>query len=255
MDQPLTVNPPGRLIRVDGATIAYHRSEGKAPGVMFLGGFMSDMSGIKATTLELYCRKTARAFTRFDYFGHGESTGRFKDGTIGRWCDDALAVLDEVASGPQILVGSSMGGWIMVLVALARSARIKALVGLAPALDFTEDLLFARFDAAQRATLERDGVLNFPSDYGDRPYPIAKKLIVEARQRLLLGAPIRLPCPIRILQGMIDADVPWQHALRIAERIEGSDVQLALIKDGDHRLSRPEDLTRLCATIDGLTNS
>lgn len=246
--------PPRRLTRQNGATIAYHRSEGKTPGVMFLGGFMSDMAGIKATTLERHCRATGRAFVRFDYFGHGESDGQFVEGTIGRWRDDALAVLDEIAQGQQILVGSSMGGWIMLLVALARPARVRALIGVAPAPDFTEDLLYRALDAEQRATLEREDVVNLPSDYGDRPYPIARALIVEAREHLLLGAPIPLARPIRLLQGMADSDVPWRHALRIVECIAGMDVQLTLIKDGDHRLSRPEDLARLCATIDELAS-
>lgn len=252
MNQPSTLSPLKRQIRVDGATIAYRRREGKAPGVMFLGGFMSDMNGIKAVTLDLHCRQTGRAFVRFDYYGHGESTGRFEDGTIGRWRDDALAVLDEIASGPQILVGSSMGGWIMSLVAMARPARVKALIGVAPALDFTEDLLFAKFDASQRAKIARDGVIELPSDYGDRPYPITESLIAEARKHLLLREPISFACPVRLLQGMRDVDVPWPHALRIAERIESPDVELTLIKDGDHRLSRPEDLGRLCAAIDAL---
>ncbi len=255
MNQSPIANQPSRLTRVDGATIAYHRSEGKAPGVMFLGGFMSDMNGIKATTLEHHCRASGRAFVRFDYFGHGESSGRFEDGTIGRWRDDALTVLDEIAQGPQILVGSSMGGWIMLLVALARHERVRALVGVATAPDFTEDLLHAKFDAGQRAALARDGVLELPSDYGDRPYPISHRLIVEARQHLLLGAPIALNCPIRLLQGMKDHDVPWPHALRLIERIEGGNVELTLIKDGDHRLSRPEDLARLCAMIDALATT
>jgi pimeloyl-ACP methyl ester carboxylesterase len=255
MNQSPFSTPPSRLTRLDGATIAYHRSEGKAPGVMFLGGFMSDMNGIKATTLERHCREGGRAFVRFDYFGHGESDGRFVEGTIGRWRDDALAVLDEVATGPQILVGSSMGGWIMLLVALARPERVRALIGVAPAPDFTEDLLHATFDPGQRAALERDGVIDLPSDYGNRPYPIARALIVEARQHLLLGAPIPLACPVRLLQGMADADVSWRHALRIVERIEGGDVLLTLVKDGDHRLSRRQDLARLCATIDELASA
>lgn len=255
MNQSSISSPPDRLKRADGTTIAYRRSEGKAPGVMFLGGFMSDMSGIKATTLERHCRDAGRAFVRFDYFGHGESDGRFEDGTIGRWRDDALTVLDEATHGPQILVGSSMGGWVMLLVALARPTRVRALLGLAPAPDFTEDLLYAGFDPETRARLEREGVVNLPSDYGEQPYPITRRLIVEARQHLVLNAPIPIDCPVELFQGMADADVPWRHALRLTERITAGNVTVTFIKDGDHRLSRPQDLARFCSALDALALS
>jgi pimeloyl-ACP methyl ester carboxylesterase len=252
MNQPESNAAPSRLNRDDGATIAYRRSEGKGPGVVFMGGFMSDMSGIKATTIEAHCRRTGRAFVRFDYLGHGLSSGRFEDGTIGRWRDDAIAVLDQTTEGPQIVVGSSMGGWIALLVALARPERVHALIGLAAAPDFTEDLLHNEFDAETRAKLEREGKIEMPSDYGDAPYPITHRLIVEGRQHLLLGQPIALDCPVRLFQGMHDNDVPWRHALRIIERIDAGNAILTLIKDGDHRLSRPEDLTRICTEIDAL---
>jgi pimeloyl-ACP methyl ester carboxylesterase len=255
MSQSATIASPSRLTRGDGATIAYRKNEGKSPGVMFMGGFMSDMTGIKATTIEAHCRATGRAFVRFDYFGHGESSGRFEDGTIGRWREDALAVLDEVTAGPQIVVGSSMGGWVALLVALARPERVRALIGLAAAPDFTEELLHAGFDTATRAALERDGRIEIPSDYGDTPYPITHRLIVEGRRHLLLDRPIGLRCPVRLFQGMRDVDVPWRHALSIVERIEDENVILTLIKDGDHRLSRPEDLARICAEIDALATA
>ena len=240
------------LTREGGAAIAYRRTAGAAPGVMFLGGFRSDMTGAKALALEGFCRARKQGFLRFDYSGHGATGGEFTRCTISTWLGDSLDALDRLTQGPQILVGSSMGGWIMLLVALARPERVHALIGVAPAPDFTEDLLYTVFDAGQRMALERDGAIDLPSDYGDRPYPIARTLIVEARRHLLLGAPIPLACPVRLLQGMADADVPRRHALRLVERIEGGDVQLTLIKDGDHRLSRPQDLARLCAVIDGL---
>ena len=243
-------SPPSLLQRAGGEAIAYRRVEGAEPGVMFFGGFMSDMTGTKATALEAHCRSTGRAFVRFDYSGHGESGGAFRDGTIGAWRDDALAVLDEVARGPQVLVGSSMGGWIMLLAALARPERVKALVGVAAAPDFTEDLIWSTLDDEGRRQLTATGEIVMPCDYGEEPYPITMGLIEEGRSRLLLRAPIALRCPIHLLQGMRDEDVPWRTALRIAERFESERVTVELVKDGDHRLSRDEDLARLCAAID-----
>jgi len=248
--------PPARLARPDGHTLAYHSTaaapgDGR-PGVVFCGGFMSDMTGTKATALEAFAQRQGLAFVRFDYLGHGASSGAFADGTIGRWAEDAIAVLDEVARGPQILVGSSMGGWIMLLAALARPQRVAGLVGIAPAPDFTEDLMWDRYDAEVRATLQRDGVYQEPSAYSEAPYPITLGLIEEGRDHLLLRAPIPLACPLRILQGMKDADVPWQTALRLAERIESRDVEVTLVKDGDHRLSESRDLARLCDSVAGL---
>lgn len=242
--------PPSRLVRSDGATIAYHRIGGKGPGVMFLGGFMSDMTGIKAATFETHCRENGRAFVRFDYAGHGQSSGRFVDGTLSRWLDDAQAVLDELTSGPQLLVGSSMGGWLMLRLALARPQRVLGLIGIATAADFTADLLDRQLDALTRAKLLRDGVIEIPSDYGDTSYPITRALIDDGRRHLLLGGPIGLRCPVHLLQGMNDRDVPWQTALRIAERLDSATVIVTLIKDGDHRLSRPQDLARFTSAID-----
>ena len=240
------------LSRPGGTTIAYRRLDGSQPGVMFLGGFRSDMTGTKATALEGACRAAGRAFIRFDYSGHGRSSGEFLDGTIGSWRDDALAVLDEAACGQQVLVGSSMGGWIMLLLALARPERVAGLVGVAAAPDFTEDLMWNRYGADMRAALKERGVLYVPSDYDDRDYPIAYRLIEEGRRHLLLGRPIAIHCPIRLLHGKRDADVPWITASRIAERVLSDDVRVFLVPDGDHRLSRDEDLARLWALVDDL---
>ena len=248
--------PPPTLLERDGReTIAYRAMAGSTPGVMFCGGFMSDMTGTKATALEAHCRRIGRAFVRFDYSGHGESGGAFRDGTIGGWRDDALAVLDRVASGPQVLVGSSMGGWIVLLLALVRPERVAGLVGVAAAPDFTEDLIWSTLDDEGRRTLAETGEIVMPCDYGDDPYPITMGLIEEGRDRLLLRAPIAIGCPIHLLQGMRDEDVPWRTALRIAEQVESERVTVELVKDGDHRLSRDEDLARLTAAVEGIAGA
>ncbi|MBM3482132.1 MAG: alpha/beta hydrolase [Alphaproteobacteria bacterium] len=251
MPQAPTPATPNWLNRRFGR-IAYHRSEGKSPGVMFLGGFMSDMTGIKATALERHCRETGRAFLRFDYRGHGQSDGRFEDGTIGSWLEDATAVFDELTSARQILVGSSMGGWIAVLLARARPERVHALIGLAAAPDFTEDLSKSGLDSKAREALERDGVAYLPSDYGDRPYPITRALIEDGRSHLVLRSTIGFSRPVHLIQGMRDPDVPWVTALRLAECLESQSVVVTLVKDGDHRLSRPEDLARLFDAVDAM---
>lgn len=244
------------LPREDGTTTAYHRlspeNGGKFPGVVFLGGFASDMTGTKATFLEAHCHARGQAFVRFDYFGHGASSGRFADGTVGRWLGDALAVIDRLTQGPQILVGSSMGGWLMLLAALARPERIAGLVGVAAAPDFTEALMWQAMPSAAREQLLREGQWLEPSRYGP-DLPITRRLIEEGRHHLLLDAPIALLAPVRLLHGMADPDVPWRWALRIAERLEGADVVVTLIKDGDHRLSRAQDLARLAAAVDELS--
>ena len=243
---------PEILARPDGATIAYHRVPGKSPGVIFLGGFMSDMTGTKATALEQACRDDGRAFVRFDYYGHGQSSGAFVDGTIGRWKDDALAVLNELTEGPQVLVGSSMGGWIMLLTALAAQERVAGLVGIAPAPDFTRTLMWDDFDDNIRETLKRDGVYLEPSEYSDEPYSISLALIEEGDNHMILDAGIDLKCPVRILQGMRDDDVPWQHALKLINALTSTDVTLNLNKTGDHRLSEPDDIERLTTTVENL---
>jgi len=240
---------PARLELADGATLAYHRSPGAAPGVVFLGGFTSDMTGIKATTLERWCRGRGQAFVRFDYSGHGASSGRFADGTIGRWTEEALAVLDELTDGPQILVGSSMGAWLMLLAALARPERIAALLGLACAADFTEYLLWDRLDESLRDRLRRERVITLPSPYGE-PYLIAMNLIEEAaRHRLLERPELPIRCPVRLIHGMADADVPWRTSLRVMEQLASPDARLILVKDGEHTLSREQDLLLLTRTL------
>ena len=215
-------------------------------------GFRSDMNGIKATALAGHCRSRDHAFLRFDYFGHGASSGDFRAGTIGRWLEDALAVIDRLTEGPQILVGSSMGGWIALLAALARPGRLKALIGIAPAPDFTEDLIWARLSEAQRRELLERGELAAASAYEADPIPITLRLVEEGRRHLLLRGPIRLSCPVRLLHGMEDPDVPYQTSLRLVERLTGIEAVVELIEDGDHRLSRPQDLTRLFAAVDAM---
>jgi pimeloyl-ACP methyl ester carboxylesterase len=211
---------------------------------------MSDMSGTKAIALEDYCREKELNFLRFDYFGHGDSSGDFADGTIGRWAEDAVAVLDQLTEGPQILVGSSMGGWIMLLAALARPARIAGLIGIAAAPDFTEDLMWEAFSPEIRDEILNQGRYERPSVYGDDPYVITRNLIEDGRRNLLLRDVIPIRCPVRLLQGMADDDVPWKTALRLAGALESDEVEVTLVKKGDHRLSEPQDLRRLFRALD-----
>jgi pimeloyl-ACP methyl ester carboxylesterase len=246
------MNLPENLPRRDGATIAYRRVSGAAPGIVFLAGLRSDMTGAKASYLDAYCRRRGRAYVRFDYFGHGASSGDFADGTVGRWAEDATAVIDELTEGPQILVGSSMGGWIMLLAARARSERIKALVGIAAAPDASEDLLWPRLDAAQRNALLTLGSVTLPSEYDPAGYTYRLSLIEDGKRHLVMRAPLALVCPVRLLHGMRDPSVPWQTSLRLAEQLTGRDVTVTLVKDGDHRLSTEPDLARLAATLDEL---
>jgi pimeloyl-ACP methyl ester carboxylesterase len=246
---------PSILTLPNGAKIAYRQSPGREPGVIFLGGFMSAMTGTKATALEAWCRERGRAFICFDYQGHGASSGRFEDGTLGCWSEDTLAVLDRLTKGPQILLGSSMGAWIMLLVAQARPERIAGLVGVACAVDFSEYMLWQGLDAASRERLRHDGVVYLPSDYAEEaPYAITLNFIEEARHHLLLSShqPLSITCPVRLLHGMQDPHVPWQVSAQIAARLAGQDVQVVLIKDGEHRMSRDCDLavlTKLLAEL------
>lgn len=230
--------------------IAFNRTGEKGPEVMFCGGFRSNMAGTKALALEAHCAASGRAFTRFDYRGHGESGGDFVDGTIGDWLDDTLAVLDEATVGPVVLVGSSMGAWVALLAALARPLRVTGLVLIAPAVDFTERLIWERLPEADRETLVRDGIWLRESDYVDEPDRITLRLIEEGRQHLLLGQPIPFDGPVRILHGMGDETVPWQFAVRTAEMLTCSDVVVTLVKNGDHRLSDEEGLARLMGAVD-----
>jgi len=241
----------GRLDRGDGTVLAWAKQEGRGPTIVFLPGFRSDMTGDKATGLAAFAAERGQAMLRFDYSGHGASDGSFLDGTIGTWACDALAVIDQLTTGPLILVGSSMGGWIALLTAVARPDRVAALVGIAAAPDFTERLMWDAMAPRERETLLRDGVLHIPSQYGE-PTPITRRLIEDGRDHLLLNGPLALRCPVRLLHGQADPDVPWELALRIAERVTGPDVQITLVKDGDHRLSRPSDLALLYRTVGGL---
>jgi len=229
--------------------LAYHRIEGRSPAVLFCGGYTSDMTGTKALALEAWCRAQGRACVRFDYSGHGQSDGRFEDGTIGAWADDALAIVDRVAPpGPLVVAGSSMGGWIMLLTALARPERVRALLGIAAAPDFTEDLLLPEATDAQIRDLERQGFWLQPSAYG-APYPVTATLIEDGREHLLLRAPIAIGCPVHLLHGQRDPDVPWRTALRLAERLRSEEVTIELVKAGDHRLSTEADLARITAAL------
>lgn len=243
----------GRLERPDGERIAWRRVEGRGPTVVWLGGFRSDMAGAKAQALADWAMAAGRAFVRFDYLGHGESSGDFqRKGTITRWREDALAVLDELVDGPAALVGSSMGGWIACLAAMARPERVQAMVLVAPAADFTEKLMAPEIPPDGRAALAADGVWLRPSDYGD-PYPISRALLEDGARWSILGPePVPIEVPVRILQGGADPDVPWRHALELALAIKGDDVVFTLIKDGDHRLSRPQDIERLIAAVEAL---
>ena len=235
----------------DGVALAWVRTPGRGPCTVFLPGYRSDMEGAKALETEAFCTGHGLACLRLDYSGHGASGGAFMDGTIGRWTDDALHLVDHLTEGPLVLVGSSMGGWIALNAALARPERVQALVGIAAAPDFTEDLMWDAMMPGERMQLRRDGVLPVPSAYGD-PYPVTLALIEDGRRRLRLRAPIPLHCPVRLLQGMQDPDVPWETAMRLVDRLEGTDVQVTLIGDGDHRLSRPGDLLMLRRTLAGL---
>jgi pimeloyl-ACP methyl ester carboxylesterase len=242
--------------------IALRKRAGKAPGVVWLGGFKSDMKGTKAVALDEHAAKAGRAYLRFDYSGHGESDGRFEDGTITRWLEDALAVFTAHARGPQIVVGSSMGGWMALLLARALAnggahnsdAKLAGLVLIAPAPDFTEELMWQKFSDDVRAEIETTGKWERPSQYGDGPYAITKNLIEDGRKHLLLGKPIQVKCPVRILQGVLDPDVPWQHAMKLVSCLAQDDVTMTLVKDGDHRLSRPEDIERLIKTVEELAS-
>lgn len=235
--------------------LAYDQRTGHTPGVLFCGGFMSDMTGSKASALAAHCAQQQRAFVRFDYSGHGASDGRFVDGSIGQWRDDALAVLDELTTGPQVIVGSSMGGWVAMLLALARPERVHGLVLLAPAPDFTQAIWDDELTATERERLLRDGHIERPSEYSAEPYVITRRLIEDGRQHLLLDTPIDIRCPVRILHGMRDSDVAWRRSITLVERLQGDDVCLALLKAGDHRLSNSDDLARLCAVVDQLCAS
>ena len=238
-----------------GAQVREGVPGGARPGLVWLGGFKSDQTSGKAVALDAWAGGRGRACLRFDYSGHGASEGRFEDGTIGLWLDDALAAIRALSAGPQVLVGSSMGAWIALLAAraLAESGeadRIAGLALIAPAVDFTEELMWARFGPEIRREIDETGRWMRPSPYGPEPYPITRALIEDGRDHLLFGGPIRAHGPVHILQGMRDEDVPWGHALRLVEHLASDPVSLTLVKDGDHRLSRDEDVARLLSAVD-----
>lgn len=248
----MTTHPatPTRLETPQGRRIAYHRTEGRGPGVVFLGGFKSDMEGTKALFLQDWAVRTGRPFLRFDYSGHGQSSGEFLDGAIGDWFEDALAAISALTTGPQVLVGSSMGGWISLLVARAMPERVAGLVGIAAAPDFTEDSMWAGFTPEQRAALAHDGRVVLPSDYDPAGYVITRRLIEEGRGRLVLRAPLNLPFPVRLLQGTADTDVPPEVALRLLAHATGPDIRLLLVKGADHRFSSPDCLSLIETTVE-----
>ncbi|CAA7619447.1 conserved hypothetical protein [Magnetospirillum sp. LM-5] len=258
-DKDMDGVPPiaaGILARDFGASIAYKRLSGKGPGIVFLHGFHSDMEGTKALALEAMCRAQGRAFVRFDLFGHGISSGKVEDGSISRWAEDAVAVLDQLTEGPQVLVGSSLGGWLALLAALRRRDRVAGLVGVAAAPDFTEDLMWADFTDQQRRDLLEQGFVTLENCYEpENPWIVPRLLIEDGRNNLLLVDQINLSCPVRLIQGQKDEDVPWQTALKIADRLESADVEVILVKDGDHRLSRDHDLERLVAVVERLVTA
>lgn len=244
--------------------IAVRQRDGAQPGLFWLSGYKSDMKGTKAAALAQWAQAHGRACIRFDYSGHGESGGAFTEGTIGRWLEDSVAVFESCCRGPQILIGSSMGGWLALLLvrALRQRGAVKApadasaapgsiagLVLIAPAIDFTEELMWKRFTPEIKQELADKGVWQRPSAYSPEPYVVTQRLIDEGRNHLLLGGMIETGCPVRILQGVEDPDVPWQHAVELTSRLACDDVVLTLVKDGDHRLSRPEDIERLLGAV------
>ena len=235
----------------------FRHRRGAAPGLLWLGGFKSDMCGTKAVALDRWAATHQRGCVRFDYSGHGESDGKFTEGTISCWLDESIAVFEAFCDGPHVLVGSSMGGWLSLLLARElrrrrrphRTASIAALVLIAPAVDFTEELMWKRFPPEIKRQIETTGMWERPSQYAAQPYPITAKLIEDGRRHLLLGGLIETGCPVRILQGIVDPDVPWRHAVELVSRLAQDDVVLSLIKNGDHRLSRPEDIERLVGAV------
>ncbi len=264
VDLPMNDNGLKFLHIGEGAerrAIAVRAQEGASPGLFWLGGYKSDMKGAKAVALADWAAQQRRACIRFDYSGHGESEGAFTDGTIGRWLAESLSVFDAYSRGPQILVGSSMGGWIALLLVRALRRRravaagteapasVAGLVLIAPAVDFTEELMWKRFTPEIKRELAETGVWARPSPYAPEPYLVTRQLIEEGRNHLLLGGMIECGCPVRILQGVADPDVPWQHAKALVARLAWDDVVLTLVKDGDHRLSRPEDIERLIRAV------
>lgn len=229
----------------ENITLAYRKTPGKNPGVIFCGGFMSDMESAKAIAAENFCREQGHAFIRFDYSGHGQSSGDFAAGNINTWLQDALTIFDQLTEGPQIVIGSSMGGWVGTLLAMARQERVKGLIGVASAPDFTEELIWNRCTTNDKEKLQQEGVIYHRSSNFEMNYPITLQLVENSRPHLILQKEIPLEIPVRLLHSMQDADVPWQYSVKLAEKIRSQNVRLCLLKDGDHRLMRDQDLQLL----------
>ncbi|MEQ1705346.1 MAG: alpha/beta hydrolase [Rickettsiales bacterium] len=243
---------PSFLELADNHRLAYALTEGTLPCVIFMGGFKSDMTGSKATALEASCKERGQRFIRFDYTGHGKSSGKFQEGTIGAWKNDALAIIDKLGAEKNILVGSSMGAWIALLCALERREKVAGIAGIASAPDFTEKLIWERLNGEQKEILQKEGVYYAPSCYGEEPYPITLKLIEEARNHLLLGKEIKLDMPVCLLHGTNDEDVPWQVSTTLLQLITSKNSRLTLVKDGNHRLSEPAQLNMMCEAVKNL---
>lgn len=244
--EPQFIEPPG------GGRLAYHLNAGKAPTVVFLSGFASHMGGTKALHLHDWCRQRGQGYLRLDYRGHGHSSGNFEDGSIGMWAEDALTVIEAVTDGPLVLVGSSMGAWIMLMVARRLGKRVQALLGIASAPDFTEELIHAQLEPSQRAVLNRDGRLERASAYDQGPNVVTLAMLEDGRRHLLLGEVIQITCPVRLIHGMEDPDVPWEISLRLCDRLDSEDVRVTLVKGGGHRLSDPRELDLLTRTLEEL---
>jgi pimeloyl-ACP methyl ester carboxylesterase len=253
-ERRMTLPAPHILITRQGRRIAYrqHRpaQPSPLPGVIFLGGFRSDMTGTKAQHLQAWAEHQGRSFLRFDYSGHGASSGAFEEGAVGDWAEDAAEVLGALTTGPQILVGSSMGGWIALLLARAQPSRVAGLVGIAAAPDFTEDSIWAGFSEAEKVEMTAKGKVARPSEYSEGPYIFTRRLIEDGRRHLVLRTPLHLPMPVRLLQGTADADVPQAVALRLLDHATGPDIRLTLVKGADHRFSTPDCLALILRAVE-----
>jgi pimeloyl-ACP methyl ester carboxylesterase len=238
-----------QYLKSDNKKLGYVKTEGRSPGVIFIHGFRSDMSGEKALALEAFCKARGQQFIRFDCTGHGASSGEFADGTISSWKDDLLDILKRITDTPQVLVGSSMGGWLALLAALEMPEKVSGIIGIAAAPDFTERMVLERMTEEQCEELYKNGVIHVPSDMGGT-YPITLKLIGDGQKHLLLHDAIDIDCPVHLLQGMKDDVVPWEIALGINEKLKSKDVKCTLIEDGDHRLSTPENIAAITRTLD-----
>lgn len=238
-----------KLSLKNGGELAYHKTEGSQPGVVFLGGFRSDMTGTKAVALEEFCKKSGRQFIRFDYRGHGQSSQKFEECVLGDWRQDVSAILDELCDGPQILIGSSMGGWLMLLAALDRPEKVSALIGIASAPDFTEHLLLDSFSGEQVEALRKKGSIEVPNCYDEEPYIITYNFIAESGEHLVLDNEIPIHCPVHLIHGLQDEDVPWEFSVTLNEKLATKRVKTTLVDDGDHRMSSEKHLRIITKTL------